>query len=209
MNDVTNRIAIALLIFATAGCRYGEMYDQPRYEAYDASSFFDDGLSSRPLVDGVVPRTESSPDTDASFQTGKSSEGAFVDALPFPLTHDVLERGRNRFRIFCALCHGLDGAGHGTIVERGFSPPPALYDAKVVDQPLGYYYDVITHGHGAMYGYAARIPTRDRWSVAAYLRALQLSQHATPSMLPEQDLERLKTIEPAKQESSQTEQHSR
>lgn len=205
-------LLIACIAFVLAGCRYGDMYDQPRYEAYDPSSFFDDGLSSRPLVPGVVPHTDSTGEGPGSiFATGRGTDGEFVDALPFPLNSTVLERGGNRFRIYCAPCHGLDGAGKGPIVERGFSPPPALFEAKVTAQPIGYYFDVISNGHGAMYGYAARIQPHDRWTVAAYLRALQLSQHAPMEGLPNQDREALNALGDAKVEQSsiRREEHAR
>lgn len=184
--------ALALLA-AVAGCRNAstEMYDQPRYEEFEATSFFPDGLSSRPLVEGTVPRPETDPGAQPAdlhaFQTGRDSSGAFLDELPFPADRAVLDRGHDRFKIFCSPCHGVDGAGRGPIVLRGFSPPPRLYDSDVVNQPLGYYFDVITNGHGAMYGYAARIPVRDRWTIAAFLRALQLSRSADPSALDDAD----------------------
>ncbi len=195
------RNLMLLSICCAAGCRYGDMYDQPRYEPFDASSFFDDGLSSRPLVDGVVPRHGDPARTlSQAYETGRSRDGEFVDELPIALDEALLRRGGNRFQIYCAICHGSDGAGRGTIVERGFSPPPALYDPKVVNQPVGYYYDVITHGHGAMYGYAARIGTPDRWAIAAFLRALQLSQRADIASLSDGDREKLQALprEPAR-----------
>lgn len=176
-------LALGVLL---AGCRSGEMYDQPRYDPYDASSFFDDGTSARPLEPGTVPRRDEGID-DPRFTTGRAADSTFVDELPFPLDRAVLERGQGRYKIYCTPCHGLDGGGRGMIVERGFTPPPKLFEPKVRDQPIGYYFDVITHGHGAMYGYAARIPTRDRWTIAAFLRALQLSQRADASELTDAD----------------------
>jgi mono/diheme cytochrome c family protein len=168
------------------------MYDQPRYDPYEPSAFFDDGLSARPIEPGTVARSDPAERGAGSvFATGRAADSSFVDELPFPFDRAVLERGQGRYQIFCAPCHGLDGAGRGMIVERGFSPPPALFEEKVRIQPLGYYFDVITHGHGAMYGYAARIPARDRWTVAAYLRALQLSQRADASDLTEADRQAL------------------
>ncbi len=183
-------VATVALLVSLAGCRYGEMYDQPRYEEYEATSFFPDGLSSRPLVEGTVARADLlpfGPDVRRTYLTGRDDSGQFVAEMPFSADRGVLERGHDRYKIFCAPCHGQDGAGRGPIVIRGFSPPPKLYDPKVVNQPIGYYFDVITNGHGAMYGYAARIPVRDRWTIAAFLRALQLSRDADPSELDDLD----------------------
>jgi mono/diheme cytochrome c family protein len=189
------RLAAALALalgLAAAGCRWGEMYDQPRYDAYEPSEFFDDGTSARPIEPGTVPRGDPTERAAGSaFTTGRGADANFVDELPIPFDRGVLERGQGRYQIFCAPCHGADGAGRGMIVERGFTPPPALFEPKVSDQPLGYYFDVITQGHGAMYGYAARIPPRDRWAIAAYLRALQLSQRAAASDLAASDIEAL------------------
>lgn len=182
-------LAIAC-IAAFSGCRYGEMHDQPRFEPYEPTSFFRDGLSSRPLEPGTVPRPTSPLASAAElriFETGRDASGAFVNSLPFPLDRAVLERGQGRYQIFCTPCHGVDGAGRGPIVLRGFSQPPKLFEDKVRNQPIGYYFDVITHGHGVMYGYAARIPTRDRWTIAAFLRALQLSRAADPASLEDSD----------------------
>jgi mono/diheme cytochrome c family protein len=209
--------AAALALWAAvAGCRNAstEMYDQPRYEAYEATSFFPDGLSSRPLVEGTIPRVEATRDglpADLhAYQTGRDASGAFLDQMPFPADRAVLDRGNDRYKIFCAPCHGLNGAGRGPIVLRGFSPPPRLYDTAVANQPLGYYFDVITNGHGAMYGYAARIPVRDRWTIAAFLRALQLSRSADPAALDDSDraeLTRSAASAPAPAAPSEAEAH--
>jgi mono/diheme cytochrome c family protein len=178
-------LGVALL---ACGCRYGEMYDQPKYRPYDSSTFFADGNSARPLVDGTVARVEAITGSfDAMYLTGRDAAGKFVREVPSTFDRATLERGQGRYRIFCAPCHGVDGGGRGPIVLRGFSPPPKLYEPKVVNQPIGYYFDVISNGHGAMYGYAARIPVSDRWAIAGYLRALQLSQDARPEELPETD----------------------
>ncbi len=200
---------VALAGVAAPGCR-NEMYDQPRFDEFEANSYFADGNSARPLVPGVVPRLDprSEPrdrpyDTsrldrgDRLFATGRpAGSDQFADALPtsVPLTAESLKRGQQRFQIYCSPCHGQLGDGKGMIVERGFSPPPSLYKPEVVAKPLGHYFDVITHGHGAMYGYAARIPTADRWLIASFIRALQLSQAATPDQLPAQDRQALDAL---------------
>lgn len=205
-------LAAALILPALAGCR-NEMYDQARYEPLEASSFFDNGMSSRPRVPGTVARLSpvnepASSDHDYLARSealdlvddpaaydhyfeGKV-DGKLAETFPFPLDRSDVERGRDRFMIFCRPCHGSTGDGKGLIVLRGFSPPPPLYGKRpkvgqtpvaiyddLREAPVGHFFDVITHGHGAMYSYASRIPPDDRWRIAAYIRALQLSQAPT------------------------------
>jgi mono/diheme cytochrome c family protein len=181
--------ALALLL---SGCR-SEMYDQPRYEPYEATEFFDDGTSARPLVAGTVPWRDPREQKVASsevFATGKAAD-KLAEELPFPLDRALLDRGQQRYRIFCTPCHGELGDGRGMIVRRGFNPPPSFHSALVRDKPIGHYFDVMTRGYGTMYSYAARVPARDRWAIAAYIRALQLSQNAKAADLPAQDQARL------------------
>jgi mono/diheme cytochrome c family protein len=181
---------VALLLLS--GCR-SEMYDQPRYKPYHASEFFDDGTSARPLVAGTVPRRQPNERGAASaehFETGKTA-GKLTDKLPFPLDRAVLERGQDRYRIFCTPCHGELGEGRGMIVRRGFNPPPSYHSDDVRNKPLGHYFDVMTRGYGTMYSYASRISPRDRWAIAAYIRALQVSQHAVASDLSEADQDKI------------------
>jgi hypothetical protein len=187
---------LAVLAMLTAlflgGCR-SEMYDQPRYKPYGASAFFDDGTSARPLVAGTVARRDLSERGKASaehFETGKTG-GQLADVLPFPVDRAVLERGQGRFRIFCTPCHGELGNGQGMIVRRGFNPPPSFHTDELRKKPVGHYFDVMTRGYGTMYSYASRVAPRDRWAIAAYIRALQLSQHAAVSELPGEDRGRL------------------
>jgi mono/diheme cytochrome c family protein len=182
-------LAVAAVL-ALSGCRYGEMYDQPRMRPFRATSFFANSSSARPVVEGTVARLEGmGSEGGAVFRSGRGSDNAFVDSLPEEVAakrlSDVLARGQNRFGVFCTPCHGVDGGGKGPIVLRGFPQPPKLYEDKVVKQPLGYYFDVITNGHGAMYAYGSRIPDpADRWSIASYLRALQLSQNTPADVIP-------------------------
>ena len=180
-------IALALL----AGCRH-EMYDQPRYDPLEPSDFFNDGKAARPLVTGTVARGEAR--NDLHLYEGQV-DGKDAERLPpsLPLTRDLLARGQQRYRIFCTPCHGELGDGRGMVVQRGFTPPPSFYGRRepkgptgpvptyedLREAPLGHFYRVMTYGHGAMYSYAQRIPPKDRWAIAAYIRALQLSQHAT------------------------------
>jgi hypothetical protein len=175
------------------------MYDQPRYEPLEASAFFEDGTSARPLVEGTVPRLDprGMPQVrDASvFLTGME-RGRLAASPPFPVDRRVLERGQERFRIFCTPCHGELGDGQGIIVKRGFTPPPSFASDRLRTEPLGHFFEVMTHGRGVMYSYASRVPPQDRWAIAAYIRALQLSQHAVASDLPAEDQSKLKEIAP-------------
>jgi mono/diheme cytochrome c family protein len=192
------RLTWMLMIVALPGCR-SEMYDQARYEPLERSEFFDDGASSRPLVTGTVPRTDprGMPRVrDVSvFLTGKEN-GRLAETPPFPVDRRVLEVGQERYRIFCTPCHGELGDGQGIIVKRGFTAPPSFASAELRAEPLGHFFDVITHGHGVMYSYASRVPPQDRWSIAAYIRALQLSQHAVASKLPAEEQSKIKGIAP-------------
>jgi mono/diheme cytochrome c family protein len=151
------------------------MYDQPKYEPYDPSSTFSDGTSSRQIVSGTVARGQLRADT--LYYTGKI-DGIDTDVFPFEIDAETLEMGRERFTIFCAPCHGQQGNGRVMVVRRGFSPPPDLHSEYLKKIPVGHFYNVMTHGYGAMYSYEARIPVKQRWAIAAYIRALQYSQDA-------------------------------
>ncbi len=184
------------------------MAEQPSCRPLAPSEFYADGQSARPLVAGTVPRGESQ--LDRALATGERSPGEggspagsssggvslvvartalaekpYVDAFPLPVTREVLDRGRERYGIFCSVCHGPLGQGEGVVVERGFTQPPTYHDDRLRSAPVGYFFDVITHGYGSMPDYAAQIPPRDRWAIVAYLRVLQLSQHAPVDELPE------------------------
>jgi cbb3-type cytochrome c oxidase subunit III len=172
-----------------AGCRQ-DMHDQPRYKPLEANPFFEDGRAARPLVPGTVARGYLR--TDTHFYTGKV-DGKLVDTLPFPVTRALLERGRERYEIYCAPCHDRVGSGQGIVVRRGFRQPPALHIDRLREAPVGYFFDVISSGFGAMADYAAEIPPRDRWAIAAYVRALQLSQHATLADMPAELREQLQS----------------
>jgi mono/diheme cytochrome c family protein len=163
-----------------AGCRQ-DMHDQPRFKPLAKSDFYPDLRSARPPVEGTIARGQLQE--DSYFYSGKigSNPG---DYMPFPVTGEVLARGRERFDIYCSPCHSRLGDGHGMIVQRGFRPPPSYHTDRLRNAPLGYFFDVMTHGFGAMPSYASQIPPRDRWTIVAYIRALQLSQHATASDLP-------------------------
>jgi hypothetical protein len=164
------------LVLLLAGCRL-DMHVQPRQNPLAKSSFFPDQRSARPLVPGTVARGELRE--DAYFYTGKLG-GNPGDYMPFAITKADLERGRERFNIYCAPCHSRLGDGNGYIPSRGFPRmPPSFHIERLEKAPAGYIFGVITEGFGIMPDYASQIPVRDRWLIVAYIRALQLSQHAT------------------------------
>jgi hypothetical protein len=171
---------VSLLTFL-AGCRQ-DMHDQPKYEALEASSFFPDGRASRQLVPGTVARGHLRE--DVHFYDGKVA-GKPAESFPFPVTLQVLERGQERYDIYCTPCHDKTGSGEGMVVRRGFRRPPSYHIDRLREAPPGYLYDVISNGFGAMQDYAAQIPVSDRWAIVAYIRALQLSQNATLNDVPE------------------------
>ena len=158
------------------------MHDQPKYIPLRPSDFFGDGRSERPLIAGTVARGHLNDDT--AFYTGKGPDGKPLDAFPFPVTRAMIERGQDRFNIFCAPCHDRLGTGDGMIVRRGFRKPPSYHIDRLRQATNGYIFDVITNGFGAMPDYAAQIEPRDRWAIVAYVRALQLSQNASINDVP-------------------------
>jgi len=172
----TLRAISALLLLAAAGCR-PDMYNQPRYKTYAEDDFFRDGASARPLPPHTVARGHA--DLDTEYFEGKTEDGKLVEAFPEAVTRGLLDRGRERFDIYCAVCHGRTGEGNGMIVQRGFPTPPSYHTERLRTAPVGHFYDVITNGYGVMYSYAARVEPSDRWAIAAYIRALQLAQNST------------------------------
>jgi mono/diheme cytochrome c family protein len=173
------------------------MADQPRYDPLEASTFFDDGRASRPLTEGTVARGQLR--VDEAFFTGKEN-GVLVTEFPQRVFDGsnataVLARGRDRFEIFCSVCHGRIGNGEGMVVRSGFPKPPPYNIDRLRGAPPGHFFDVMTNGLGRMPSYAAQVPPDDRWAIAAYIRALQLSQFAQVSELPEEDRRRLQEIE--------------
>lgn len=218
-------VAITWTIFCMSllvGCAQN-MRNGNRIKPYEASAFFEDGQSARPLVPGTVARGEAR--TDEQFYTGmqsapaetaesqtdetatttpdqtgasgnqESAAGTPVDTFPYPITREILDRGRERYNIFCAPCHALTGNGDGMIVQRGFSPPPSFHSDRLRDAPVGHYFDVMTNGFGRMYSYSSRISPADRWAIIAYIRALQLSQDAPVDELSDADRAQLEGAE--------------
>jgi mono/diheme cytochrome c family protein len=172
---------VLLAVMASVGCRI-DMHVQPRYNPLAKSDFFPDQRAARPPVEGAVARGDER--ADAYFYTGKigNNDG---DYLPFPVTHEVLQRGRERFNVYCSPCHSRLGDGNGIIPSRGFArKPPSYHIERLQKAPIGYFFDVATNGFGIMLDYSAQISAHDRWCIAAYIRALQLSQNATAADVP-------------------------
>lgn len=165
-----------------------DMANQPRHEPLEASPFFKDGRSARPPVPGTVARGQLREDDH--LYTGKMN-GQLVTTFPFPINPAVMARGQERFKIFCTPCHGALGDGRGMIVSRGLKPPPSFHMDRLRESPPGHFFDVMTNGLGAMQDYSAQISVEDRWAIAAYIRALQLSQNATVNDLPAAERARL------------------
>jgi len=170
-----------------AGCDL-TMRDQPRYDSFEKSSFFEDNSSARPPVADTVARGRLR--TDEHLYSGRVNN-RFAPTFPFTVTLAVLERGRERYDIFCSPCHGLAGDGQGIIVDYGLREPPSFHDPELKDEPPGYYFDLISRGTRVMPSYAARIRPEDRWAIVAYIRALQLSQNADLSQVPPQEIPNL------------------
>jgi mono/diheme cytochrome c family protein len=183
----TLRVALMLTTVAFAGCRQ-DMHDAPRYEVYEANPSFADGRASRNLPLGTVARGQLRDDDH--LYTGKI-DGVPAQSYPFAIGAAELERGRDRYTIYCTPCHGQLGDGKGMVVQRGLRQAATYHQERLQRAQPGYFFDVITNGFGAMQGYAEQIPPRDRWMIAAYIRALQLSQNASVDDVAAADRARL------------------
>jgi hypothetical protein len=172
--------AVGFAVLLLSGCRM-DMHIQPKYLPYEATDFFADGREERQPVPGTVARGQLR--LDELFYSGKIN-GVEADEFPFPITRADLERGRERYNVYCTPCHDYTGSGRGMIVQRGFPQPPSYHILRLRQAPAGHFYGVITNGFGAMYSYAARIEPADRWRIAAYIRVLQLSRNATIDDVP-------------------------
>ncbi|RRR76399.1 MAG: cytochrome c [Candidatus Viridilinea halotolerans] len=177
------RIAWVPLCLLLAAC-HTDMYDQPRYTANQPSDFFEDGRAMRPPPANTVAMGTFDP--NSAMFTGRL-DGDLTVELPMELTAELLAHGETRYNAFCAPCHGLTGEGNGIAAYRGGMVVPSLHNDRLRTVPVGYYFDVITNGLNRMYSYAHRLPPEDRWAVAAYVRALQLSQHTPAETLPAED----------------------
>jgi hypothetical protein len=171
--------SIVVLLLA-AGCRQ-DMHDQPKYKPYRPSTFFADQRSERIPVEGTIPRGFLRE--DELLETGKLN-GQDATLYPFTIDETVMQRGRGRFDVYCSPCHSRTGDGNGMVVQRGYRRPPSLHIQRLLEAPPGHIFDVITNGFGAMPDYASQIRVTDRWAIAAYIRALQLSQHTPVAELP-------------------------
>ncbi len=171
-----SRSSAAFLLLASAavlaGCRQ-DMQDQPKYKPLAESQFFTDHRSARPQLVGTVARGHLR--IDQARYTGKNANNEDIDYFPIPITRADVERGRQRFDIYCSPCHSRLGDGKGMVVRRGYRQPPSYYGPKLIEAPVGHFFDVMTNGFGGMPSYATRVAPDDRWRIAAYIRALQLS----------------------------------
>lgn len=188
MKNKPSLLAMALVLggLGLAGCENTlrqDMANQPRQNPLSPAPIFADGRSERPIPENTVARGAVQDD---ALIVPKDS-----NAFPLPLTAELLQRGQQRYTIFCTPCHGIQGDGLGMVAMRGMKHPPSYHQERLRNEPNGYLYDVITNGFGAMYGYSAQIPARDRWAIVAYLRALQLSRNAPVSELPAELREKL------------------
>jgi len=192
-NLLLRALSVVAVSLAVAGCRQ-DMHDAPRYEPLEATTFFANGSASRMLVANTVARGLLREDTH--LNEGKV-DGQLATTFPMPVTADVMARGQERFNVFCSPCHGRTGSGNGMVVQRGFRAPPSYHEDRLRNAPVGYFFDVMTNGFGAMQDYASQVPVADRWAIAAYIRALQLSQRATVADVPANrraDLDRPATV---------------
>ena len=178
-------------LLAVSGCRR-DMFTQPKANPFRESKFFQDDTTARPIPAHTV--TSSDAANAGVFNTGLNGTNAVAE-FPMAVTREVLERGRHRFEIFCAPCHGLNGNGDGMVVQRGLPRSPAFTLARLRTVPVGHFVDVIERGYGVMYPQGAQVPPDDRWAIAAYIRALQLSQYAAITNLPSGDVAKLQGIE--------------
>lgn len=197
--------AFCLVAFSfVSACRY-DMQDQPRYKALKKTDFFKDGKAMRDLPEGTVPRgylredkafytgktetgqtpapnSAATPLTDAAGNTLVTDFSGLVTEFPVPVTKELVDRGEQRYKVFCIVCHGPVGNGDGMIVRRGFSKPPTYHDDRLRNAPVGHFFDVMTNGQGKMNSYASQIPPADRWAIVAYIRTLQISQNPNGNM---------------------------
>ncbi|MEO0556542.1 MAG: cytochrome c [Bacteroidota bacterium] len=208
------RLSVVLIaLVAFSGCRGMKSEKTPihpnlnmdfveRFEAQEANPLFADGAAMRQPVAGTVARGQLRTTDNAPFHFGRNADGSLVETVPVEVSAAMLERGRERYNIYCSMCHGIAGDGNGIIMVGnngqgyGYVPAPTYHSETLRSQPDGYIYDVILNGVNNMPSYGQAMPPDDRWAVVAYIRALQLSQAAPESVLPDAELERLATSNP-------------
>ena len=174
-------LLIAGLLVGAVACRQ-DMHDQPKLEPLEHSDFFADQRASRQPPDGTVARGQLHENT--AWATGKGADGKLIATAPVAITRGLLDRGRERYDIYCSPCHDRTGSGAGMIVQRGYRKPPSFHDERLRQAVDGHFFDAISNGFGVMPRYAQQVPIADRWAIVAYIRALQLSQHATVADVP-------------------------
>lgn len=196
---------VIVCLTSLTGCQQ-KMADQPSYKPLRPSEFFPDGRSERPQVSGTVARgylktdtalftgrrsgkkgeplgmatpvvVQPKPDSPEALKAQKEQYADFVNTFPFPMTKEIIEHGHDRFMIYCVVCHDPLGTGQGKIVERGYTAPPSYHIERLRNVPVGYLFAVMSEGYGSMPSYSTQIPVNDRWAIAGYIKALQLSQH--------------------------------
>ena len=199
MKQVAEILLSCCVAALLSGCEKAkqDMYDQPKYKPLSRSELFADGNSSRPLPQGSVPYSKgpfagTSSGREGTDEVSRDIAAGTAQTNPYPVTMQLLLRGRQRYEIYCMPCHSAVGDGDGFIARRGFPRPPSYHDDRLRQAPDRHFFDVVTNGHGVMYPYADRVDAPDRWAIVAYIRALQLSQHADVSKLPADVLEHLK-----------------
>lgn len=199
MKQVAEILLSCCVAALLSGCEKAkqDMYDQPKYKPLSRSELFADGNSSRPLPQGSVPYSKgpfagTSSGREGTDEVSRDIAAGTAQTNPYPVTMQLLLRGRQRYEIYCMPCHSAVGDGDGFIARRGFPHPPSYHDDRLRQAPDRHFFDVVTNGYGVMYPYADRVDAPDRWAIVAYIRALQLSQHADVSKLPADVLEHLK-----------------
>jgi mono/diheme cytochrome c family protein len=165
---------IGFLLVFTAACHL-EMYDQPYNRPLSSSDFYRDGAGMRPLVENTVARSGLRTDEVSTGRTGGAPDGAYLTEIPITVTPDLIARGQERWTIYCAVCHGAQGNGRGSAVAPQLNPrPTSMYDQRLLDMPVGEYFETITYGRGAMFAYGSRVQlVEDRWAIIAYIREMQ------------------------------------
>lgn len=200
--DIVVVLLAATVAMVVSGCSRGtpsttppihinpNMDDQPKYEPQETSAFFKDGKAMQTPVEGTVARENLR--ADDAFYRGKDANGKFLKNIPVEMTKSLLERGQERFNIYCSPCHSRVGDGKGIMVQKGYVPPPSFHDDRIRNMPDGEIFNTITHGIRNMPSYAHQIPVKDRWAIISYIRALEKSQNATLEDIPEEKRDKVR-----------------